>query len=293
MTNPPTIGAWVEEFNGKPPVLHAGDMTPLLLNDFSSAANTYFDYKKIPAAERVSSVIGNIREQEFKNWIRDMPTRARLNAMTFEDFMSAVATKFLSATWEIETRYTISQLRHKVDDKFSKYATEVTSYHTLLIGTKSQLDPARLRHTMEAGMCQELKDEYANDEPAKDVDLDKIDAWRTEVDRVDRKRLIDHHKAKRMAEALLRAEALKRKAENDGERTSKKPASSTSSKPPSTSSTASSRPARNCPKLTDDEKKLLDENDGCRKCRRFFCGHLGHNCPNDWPDAASYETLTQ
>ncbi|KAJ7153985.1 hypothetical protein C8R43DRAFT_1126652 [Mycena crocata] len=267
-------------------------MTPLLLSDFSAASNTYFDFKKVDAAERVAAVIGNIRDQEFKNWIRDRPTRTRLNAMSFEDFMTAVAAKFLDATWEIDTRYTIAQLRQKIDQKFSSYATEVVSYHTLLIGTESELDAACLRHTLESGMCQDLKDEYGRDKPARAVALDQLDAWRVEVDRVDDKRLADRLKQMRIAEALHRADNLKRKADTDGDRTSKKPPSSSSSKPVSTTSTSSTR-TRNCPKLTEDEKTLLDDNDGCRKCRRFFVGHVGHNCPNDWPDAASYETLTQ
>ncbi|KAJ7180007.1 hypothetical protein C8R43DRAFT_1117349 [Mycena crocata] len=253
MTSSTTIGPWVEEFNSKPPVLHAGPMTPLLLSDFSAAANTYFDFKKVDVAEHVVAVIGNIRDQEFKNWIRDRPTCTRLNAMTFEDFMTTVAAKFLDATWEIDTRYTIAQLRQKIDQKFSSYATEV---------------------------------------PARPVALDELDAWRVEVDRVDDKRLADRLKQMRIPEVLHHTETLKRKADTDGDRSSKKLLSTSSSKPVSTSSTSSTR-TRNCPKLTEDEKTLLDDNNGCQKCCRFFIGHVGHNCPNDWPDAASYETLTQ
>ncbi|KAJ7152616.1 hypothetical protein C8R43DRAFT_886063, partial [Mycena crocata] len=278
--------------SGKPPVLHAGPMTPLLLSNFSAAANTYFDFKKVDVAERVAAIIGNIRDQEFKNWIRDRPTRTRLNAMTFEDFMTAVAAKFLDATWEIDTLYTIAQLHQKIDQKFSSYATEVVSYHTLLIGTESELDAAQLCHTLESGMCQDLKDKYGRNKPARAVALNELNAWRVEVDRVDDKHLADRLKQMRIAEALHRAETLKCKADTDGDHSSKKPPSASSSKPVSTSSTSSTR-TRNCPKLTEDEKTLLDDNNGCQKCCCFFVGHVSHNCPNDWPDAASYETLTQ
>ena len=51
------------------------------------------------------------------------------------------------------------------------------------------------------------------------------------------------------------------------------------------------RPTR-CPKLTDIELRLLNEHKGCRKCRKFYVPHTKNNCPNDWPDPATYCTLT-
>jgi len=47
-----------------------------------------------------------------------------------------------------------------------------------------------------------------------------------------------------------------------------------------------------CPKLLNSKLKLLNEHKGCRKCRRFYVSHTKVNCPNDWPNASSYCTLT-
>ena len=47
------------------------------------------------------------------------------------------------------------------------------------------------------------------------------------------------------------------------------------------------------PKLTDAEHKLLYDNNGCLKCRCVFIQHHSPNCPNDFPDATTYKTLTQ
>ncbi|KAF8804575.1 hypothetical protein BYT27DRAFT_7259057 [Phlegmacium glaucopus] len=47
-----------------------------------------------------------------------------------------------------------------------------------------------------------------------------------------------------------------------------------------------------CPKLLDNEIKLLNEHKGCRKCRRFYVLHTGKDCPNNWPDPTTYRTLT-
>ncbi|KAF8984756.1 hypothetical protein BDQ17DRAFT_1393824 [Cyathus striatus] len=51
------------------------------------------------------------------------------------------------------------------------------------------------------------------------------------------------------------------------------------------------------PKLTDSEKKLLNEHEGCACCRTFYAGHRSDTCPmkksNTWPDAFSYTSLTK
>ncbi|KAJ2925520.1 hypothetical protein H1R20_g11574, partial [Candolleomyces eurysporus] len=47
-----------------------------------------------------------------------------------------------------------------------------------------------------------------------------------------------------------------------------------------------------CPVLTPEKRKLLENNNGCFKCRRFFVTHHPANCLK-WPDASKYHTLTQ
>src|SRR5271154_5895357 len=47
------------------------------------------------------------------------------------------------------------------------------------------------------------------------------------------------------------------------------------------------------PKLTEDERKLLLQNQGCLKCCRVFVEHKMANCPVGFPDPSKYKTLTQ
>ena len=47
------------------------------------------------------------------------------------------------------------------------------------------------------------------------------------------------------------------------------------------------------PKLSDIECKLLFNIEGCLKCCHVFVSHHSSNCPNDFPDAATYKALTQ
>ncbi|TFK17546.1 hypothetical protein FA15DRAFT_710688 [Coprinopsis marcescibilis] len=59
-----------------------------------------------------------------------------------------------------------------------------------------------------------------------------------------------------------------------------------------------SQPAPNTylPRLTDGKKKLLNEHEGCTRCRTFYSGHQAVACPmkeaDTWPEASTYKTLT-
>ncbi|KAJ8482180.1 hypothetical protein ONZ51_g5512 [Trametes cubensis] len=59
-----------------------------------------------------------------------------------------------------------------------------------------------------------------------------------------------------------------------------------------TTAKSSSSSAARVPRLTDEEKKLLNANQGCYKCRKFFQTHTSGTCPNGYPDATTYTTLT-
>jgi hypothetical protein len=49
---------------------------------------------------------------------------------------------------------------------------------------------------------------------------------------------------------------------------------------------------RYVPKLTEQEKTLLKDNEGCFKCRHLFVPHCSKDCPNYFPDLAMYKTIT-
>ncbi|KIM71555.1 hypothetical protein PILCRDRAFT_45453, partial [Piloderma croceum F 1598] len=46
-------------------------------------------------------------------------------------------------------------------------------------------------------------------------------------------------------------------------------------------------------KLLNSEWKLLNENKGCVKCHNFFENYRAANCPNNFPNPATYKTLMQ
>lgn len=46
------------------------------------------------------------------------------------------------------------------------------------------------------------------------------------------------------------------------------------------------------PLLLDSERMLLNEHDGCTKCRKFYVGHRSRDCPTGFPPGKGYKTLT-
>jgi hypothetical protein len=50
--------------------------------------------------------------------------------------------------------------------------------------------------------------------------------------------------------------------------------------------------ANKLPRLTDAERSLLFDNEGCLKCRRFFVKHHAADCPSDFLVTTTYKTLT-
>ena len=62
---------------------------------------------------------------------------------------------------------------------------------------------------------------------------------------------------------------------------------------PSASTMNTPTTCKQCFELLDSKRKFLNENEGCLKCRCFFVEYPAVNCPNDFPNPATYKSLTQ
>jgi hypothetical protein len=170
---------------------------------------------------------------------------------------------------------------------FNEWAFEILSKNIFIQDTPSHLTDTNLRYHLEARMHPDLADEYYA-EKITETDLRK---WIEKVGLLDDKRLYDIAKYKEAVEAVLRAERRKIT-------TSEKPTSSARSnakagqKMSTTSISSCSRPFICLPLLTDDDRQLLHDNEGCFKCCDPFVQHLLNNCPKGFPDGATYKPLT-
>ncbi|KAJ7891876.1 hypothetical protein B0H14DRAFT_3428300 [Mycena olivaceomarginata] len=61
--------ATLDVFANKPPVLHPGTVTPMLLKKMESACQNYFAAKEIAPARMVASVLGSFQDEHVTNWV--------------------------------------------------------------------------------------------------------------------------------------------------------------------------------------------------------------------------------
>src|ERR1700677_4128714 len=69
------------------------------------------------------------------------------------------------------------------------------------------------------------------------------------------------------------------------------PNNSSNSSEMAPTSTASSAPRKQCPKLLETKRKLLNDNGRCLKCCHFFVDHRAANCPNDFPNPCDRKSV--
>ncbi|KAF8172253.1 hypothetical protein K438DRAFT_1851801 [Mycena galopus ATCC 62051] len=290
--------ATVEQFSNRPPVLHEGDITPLIVRKFENTAHNYFGYKGTPDEQKTGVIIGCLRDERHLNWLDPGAERERVLKLTFPQFMAKLWKKYLKSNWEHTTRNDLLNSKMKNNKlPFDEWYTQVASLHALLANTPSTLDPTRLRHTLEVRMCEDLVYDYSREAAATTIPVGDLEQWLTEVRCVDKKHLRKLQKRQCLAAKYAKAEkakAEKCKAPNDGDRAMKKPfGSSTKANTNAVSSSSGTGgQSKGCPKLMDEERALLGEHNGCFKCRSFYAGHHSRDCTNRFPDATTYRTLT-
>jgi hypothetical protein len=81
--------AYVEQnSSSKPPILHAGDITPGVMREFSDGCVGYFDNKDVEPEKQVRKVISGFHDTHIKDWISS--EHERLLELSFERFMTEV-----------------------------------------------------------------------------------------------------------------------------------------------------------------------------------------------------------
>ncbi|KAG2364666.1 hypothetical protein BDR07DRAFT_1482290 [Suillus spraguei] len=161
-----------------------------------------------------------------------------------------------------------------------EWAVDIQGRNTLLRGTPSHLADANILYHLEAHMNLDLAADY-NAEHITEPDLRK---WIEKVRMLDEKRLCYIARQREAVEAAWRARAGERKL-TIGTRFNSKAGQ------PTTSTTSSIKTFTRLPALTNNERQLLQDNDGCFKCREPFTGHTSVNCQNGFPDGNNYKML--
>ena len=219
-------------------------------------------------------IIAGLKDTRIRDWLA--ADRARICALTFPAFMIEFRCNYLDEDWEESTRRELLSMSQG-SKPFWDFAVAVQSKNSLLSGTASHLEEDKLRHQLEAAMEERLSKKCTAEKTNKIV---KFKEWLSDVKRVD---------------DLLRAERKEFEAiaKNSREAGRRQNALAEPSRRFNSSAPNSNAGRKSCPKLTDMERQLLYDNEGCLKCCRFFVTHRSADCPNDFPAAAGYKLRTQ
>jgi hypothetical protein len=293
-----------------------GRVTPALLLQWEEHAIAYFDKAKTPDADKVSSVLTCWRDSEIDNFIKMHKPRFRAPEFTFDLFMAEIRKRFLDPLWQNNIMRNIVNSKMDSSESFSKFANRVIAGNNLLEGTGIRLDATNLRKTLQGNMSEFLAsklDRLRATERERLAAIEPFEDWMAEIVLIDHEATSD---LKRIADMLRDDNSVnfKRQRLDDPN-----PVILAASLPPFRNSQIPNipiqayrgtganavRPApfapapqygsarKRCPPLTQEEIALLNKHKGCRKCRQFYVSHRGHNCPNEFPDGATYVPLSE
>lgn len=264
----------------KPPFLTPGDITPEVLRNWEIGCRQYFKHKSIPAEEQVGKVAWGMQEPTVQEWY--IVDQERLDKLTFDAYMAEVRAYWLPTDWADTTRQKMLS-SFQGNKTFNDWAIEIQGQNALLRGTPSHMTELALRHHLEAHMQPDLRIEYRSENIAA---IEKFRPWTEKIRLLDEKRLRIIANQKEAVETAMRAE----RARNGGDKklTSSSQYNSNAGRTTNGKTGAFVR----VPPLTEDERTLLRENDGCFKCREPFAKHTTSNCTNGFPDGATYKTVT-
>lgn len=269
----------------KPPVLTEGEFTPDIMQDFEEACTAYFESKDVDDAKRVRKILGGLRDTRLKSWIST--DRPRLQALSFDAFMTELRSEYLDIDWEPKTRRELLSLK-QINDTFRAFSARLKRKNHLLRNTGSYLDEAKLRHQLEANMSEDLAKRCTDKELDKVVDFRK---WENAVKALDDRMRENDAKFQRLAREVREQTRRDNALTEPSRKFNKASSTASSSRAPAQSSKSSVR--ERCPALTDAERRLLMDNLGCLRCRKVFVDHQAKDCPNGFPDPSSYRPLTQ
>jgi hypothetical protein len=262
----------------KPPFLTPGDVSPEVLRAWEMGCRQFFMHKSIDPTEQVAKVAWGMQDPRIQDWY--LNDQDRIDDLSFAEYLAEVRSYWLASDWADVVRQ--KMLSSTQGNKpFNEWAVDVQSQNTLLRGSTSHLDDTHLRYHLESHMHADLAADY-RELKVTETDLRK---WIEIVRLLDERRLREATRQKEAVEAALRVERNRSNTKVPTPRYNAKSGSSAT-----TSSTH--RAFTRLPALTEDERRLLRENDGCFKCRQPFAGHTSNICTTGFPDGASYKTLT-
>ena len=252
-----------------------GKITPKIVREFESHCTHYFINAKdgIPDEKKVMKILGCFEESVIDDWTSTH--QARLIKMTFPEFMKEFRKRWLPHNWEKTVRNEMLGTHLNPDiHRFETWAAQIMAHNVSLRETSSFMTDEALRTQLEIMLDTDLQI-TAHEEKADEIT--DLQEWMTRITEIDNKRQKEMKRINSLVDARVEARAAKRQntGQNQAPRTSN---SYTNNRPPSNRNNNATSSTLYPPRLTDDERRLLHEHEGCLKCRKFYIGHRANAC---------------
>ena len=264
----------------RPPQMSDGTVSPGTIQEFEQCAECFFLNAKggIKDDQKVLRLLGCFANPLIRDWIAGK--RTELAALSFPDFMKTFRKRWLPSNWEEVTKTKMLGSRMEPDDKFENWVVKIQKLNVALRGTNSYCDDDQLRTHLALNLDSDLR---SKTERARTSQYKDLSTWIEHVTEIDRERHQDKKRLNDHLENFMRSH----KRPFVPSRSYNSP--DTSAKTTVSTSTSSSPPFP--PRLTEDERRLLQEHDGCFKCRTFYAGHRQAEC-NISVSGKGYKPLT-
>ncbi|EDR12184.1 uncharacterized protein LACBIDRAFT_311293 [Laccaria bicolor S238N-H82] len=281
-----STAATVEPTSGKAPILTSGDITLSVMMEFENTCYDFFEAKSVPADEQVAFILPGIRDLHVRNWVAaDCVT---IVTLPFTSFMTQLRANYLHPDWEDHVRDKI--LNSCLDpnkDSFWSWSQNIIKLNCLLKNMTSVFDDITLCNQLDTHLDDGLKERVKHSDAKKEKTLK---AWVNAVRHLDETWISENkHHCELIEETFNKHQAKCIATDNN---TFKNPSRHYNAAGNSTTS-SSSTSSTFIPLLLllNTERTLLNENDRCTKCRKFYIGHRLWDCPTGFPSGKGYKTL--
>jgi hypothetical protein len=169
-----------------PPDVSEGEITPELVCAFEYHANVFFLNAKggIEEDQKVSRILGCFHDSRVRNWA--ICEEARLKALSFDEFLTALRRRWLDPDWEYALVMQILGSRlNPAKEEFETWAVRIQKLNVTLRGTTSRLSDSQLRFQLEAALDEDLRILAAEEKANK---IKGLRPWIEKVSNIDRRR---------------------------------------------------------------------------------------------------------
>jgi hypothetical protein len=243
----------------RPPIMSNGGVTPSAVQLFEFHCENFFMNAKggITDGQKVTRLFGSFKNPLINDWISC--ERTTLATLSFPEFMKEFRRLWLPTNWENAVKAQV--LGSRLDpskDKFEIWVAHVQTLNATLRGTSSHLNNEQLLLRLEVNLDEDLRLLVYEE---KAYEIRELLPWIQKVRDIDNRR---HNDRKRIQNYLEeRMQAINNPSVSVTRSSSRRSATIPNPFPPP---------------LTNEERRLLREHDGCFKCRTFFAGHTSDQC---------------